>query len=81
MEQNRAIMPEVDGLEATRAIRRTSSSRARPWIVAVTANVTPEDRLRCFDAGMNDYLAKPVSLEKLVDALRRISASPASRTS
>ncbi|CAN5819869.1 hypothetical protein BH09VER1_BH09VER1_46970 [soil metagenome] len=55
-------MPVMDGLEATRNIRAMEQSRSlRPaYISALTANILPEDQQRCFDAGMNAYLNKPV---------------------
>ncbi|MCI5218759.1 MAG: response regulator, partial [Candidatus Electrothrix sp. LOE2] len=52
-------MPIMDGLEATRRIREEIASERQPWIVAITANVAAEDRQRCTDAGMNDFLEKP----------------------
>ena len=64
-------MPLMDGLEATRAIRSGESTAARTPIIALTANAMPEDQRRCLDAGMDDYLAKPISLLDLHDALLR----------
>jgi CheY-like chemotaxis protein len=64
-------MPEMDGLEATRQIRRRWPSDAQPYIIAMTANVMKEDQEACFEAGMDDYLSKPIRVEELVGALRR----------
>jgi len=62
-------MPEMDGLEATRQIREQLGEE--PWIVALTANAFTEDRQRCLQAGMNDYLSKPLRKDELESALRR----------
>jgi len=51
-------MPRMDGLEATRRIRSKAGHRNLP-IIAMTANASTDDRLRCLDAGMNDHLPKP----------------------
>ena len=64
-------MPEMDGLEATRLIRGTSAGFHQPRIVAMTANVTLDDRKACLEAGMDDYLAKPIRIEDLVAALNK----------
>ncbi|MBY0431050.1 MAG: response regulator, partial [Rhodospirillales bacterium] len=64
-------MPEMDGIEATRTIRAMDGEAARVPIVALTANALRGDAERCFEAGMNDYLAKPVSPEALLGALAR----------
>jgi two-component system, sensor histidine kinase len=53
-------MPEMDGLEATRAIRKLSELGARVPIVAITANATDEDRRKCLEAGMDDVVVKPI---------------------
>ena len=64
-------MPELDGLDATRAIRAECHQDNQPFIVALTANAMPGDRERCLDAGMNDYLTKPVKLEDLLGIIQR----------
>jgi PAS domain S-box-containing protein len=65
-------MPEVDGFEATQLIRalEAGSGRRTP-IVALSANVLPEDRQRCLDAGMDAHLSKPTSLQQLGSAVRQ----------
>jgi PAS domain S-box-containing protein len=63
-------MPEMDGLEATRQIRRRWTT-GRPRIVAMTANAMQGDRDRCLEAGMDDYISKPIHVAELVSALSR----------
>jgi CheY-like chemotaxis protein len=66
-------MPEMDGLEAARQIRAGEVSGGhRPWIIALTANAMEGDRERCLQAGMDDYLGKPIKSEDLVAALERV---------
>jgi signal transduction histidine kinase/HPt (histidine-containing phosphotransfer) domain-containing protein/ActR/RegA family two-component response regulator len=63
-------MPVMDGLQATRAIR-AEPRHARLPIIAMTASVMSGDRDRCLDAGMNDHISKPVSVEQLLVTLAR----------
>jgi len=64
-------MPEMNGYEATKAIRAEARERNRPHtpIIAVTAHTQKSDRMRCMDAGMDDYLAKPMSIKGLTSML------------
>ncbi len=64
-------MPEMDGLEATRRIRDEMPAEIQPRIIAMTANAMEGDRERCLDAGMDDYVSKPVQVKQLVAALRK----------
>jgi PAS domain S-box-containing protein len=64
-------MPEMDGLTATREIRKNLT--IQPQIVAMTANVLAEDYQACLDAGMNDYISKPVKIKEIIRVLYSIS--------
>ncbi len=66
-------MPEMDGLEATRRIHQRWSKEQRPRIIAVTANAMAGERELCFEAGMDDYIAKPIRIKELTGALDRTS--------
>ncbi|HYD64256.1 response regulator [Azospirillum sp.] len=64
-------MPEMDGLEATRAIRALPGERGRVPVVAITANAMRGDDLTCLAAGMDDYLSKPIHSEQLLATVQR----------
>jgi CheY-like chemotaxis protein len=65
-------MPEMDGLEVARRIaERWPERRDRPWIIAITANAMQGDREACLDAGMDDYISKPIDPAELASALER----------
>ena len=69
-------MPEMDGLEATRRIRRlTLAGDASPWVIALTANAMEDDQQNCEKAGMDDYLSKPFKKEDLEAVLHRARAA------
>jgi signal transduction histidine kinase/CheY-like chemotaxis protein len=71
-------MPEMDGYAATRAIRawEAQTGRARLNIIALTADAFPEDRQRCIEAGMDDFLAKPISITALESVCMRFLRTP-----
>jgi CheY-like chemotaxis protein len=66
-------MPEMDGLEATRQIVARWPESKRPAIIAMTANAMQGDRELTIEAGMDDYVAKPVRVDELVGALSRVT--------
>lgn len=63
------LMPEMDGLQATKIIRETMD--VQPQIIAMTANAFPEDRITCLEAGMDDYISKPIRIEILIEMLKQ----------
>jgi PAS domain S-box-containing protein len=69
-------MPEMDGYEATSEIRRLKTARRRIPIVAMTANALEGDRQRCIDAGMDDYITKPVKVQELNRVLEAFLDDP-----
>ncbi len=75
-------MPILDGYQTTQAIRRREAAESleRQTIIALTANAMPDDRERCLDAGMDDYLAKPFTVERLRSTLEHWSDQKLRRT-
>lgn len=64
-------MPEMNGLDTTRYIRSVFPAETQPYIIAITANATVQDRQECLAAGMNDHLPKPFRIDELVKALKQ----------
>ena len=68
-------MPEMDGITATRVIRKLHPKRG-PKIIAITAYALEGDKEKCLEAGMDDYISKPVKMEKLVEILKGAAIKP-----
>lgn len=64
-------MPVLDGLETTKRIRNLNLDSGQPTIIAMTANAMEEDRDKCIDAGMNDYLSKPVKRDEIIEKIEK----------
>ena len=64
-------MPIMDGFEATRRIRERETGRSRQLIIAMTANTHADDRQRCLNAGMDDFIPKPILIGQFTEILRR----------
>jgi PAS domain S-box-containing protein len=71
-------LPDMDGIETTRRIRAREQTDGAPrqCIIALTGNVGAEDRRRCLDAGMDDFLGKPLKRDELLAALARVAPRP-----
>jgi PAS domain S-box-containing protein len=65
-------MPEMDGIEATKRIRKSWQEIQQPYIIAMTAHAMEGDQEWCLSAGMNDYIRKPVRLKDLMEKLDRV---------
>ncbi len=72
-------MPVVDGFEATRILRASHLNERHSPVIAVTANAMSGDQQRCLDAGMNDYLSKPISLEQIRQVVQKWLPADAGR--
>jgi CheY-like chemotaxis protein len=69
-------MPDMDGIEATKRIREMESGNRTP-IFAVTSNMFKEQKMKCIDAGMDDYIVKPIHAKALVDRINHYFSSSA----
>jgi CheY-like chemotaxis protein len=69
-------MPEMDGLEATKRIRADFPDEKQPFIIALTAHALPSDRQLCLEAGMDEYLSKPVEAARLLRWIERLRRLP-----
>lgn len=67
------MMPIMDGFEATQKIRELTQNKEKPWIIAVTAKVFWEDKLKAKECGINDFLSKPLTIEVLYEALKKVT--------
>jgi len=67
-------MPNMDGITATKTIIE-QQPESHPYIVAMTANVLPEDRQRCFDAGMQDFVGKPINVDHIIKSIEQYAES------
>lgn len=71
-------MPEMDGLEVARWICQSGQLHYRPYLITITANVTPDERQKCFRAGMDACLSKPIRLQALDQVLSQCKPLPRS---
>ncbi len=70
-------MPEMDGLEATAAFRQSEETKGGHIpIIAMTAHVVKGDRERCLEAGMDEYVSKPIDSDKLFEAIEKLTDAP-----
>ena len=73
------VMPRMDGIATTQEIRRRFPASEMPKIIAFTAYVHPDVRKKCLEAGMTDYISKPVSLNELEAILVKYPVEPTQR--
>ena len=66
-------MPEMDGVDATRSIRKLEPATQHPFIIAMTANAMEGDRERYLQAGMDGYISKPLRIKELLSGLQAAS--------
>jgi CheY-like chemotaxis protein len=66
------MMPDMDGYEAMKIIRRTEAIKDTA-IIAVTAQAMPEDREKCLEAGADDYVTKPIDVDQLLNVIENLS--------
>lgn len=71
-------MPEMDGYQATRAIRSMNNEKSKMRIMAMTANATPEEISKCFESGVNDYISKPFVPDELFQKMEEQVAAKGS---
>ena len=69
------VMPEMDGMTLTRAVRQLPRPLCHLPVIALTANANPVDRQRCLDAGMNEVLYKPMDPERMVETVSQVMAA------
>ena len=68
-------MPRLDGFQATRAIREQERGGRMP-IIAMTAHAMKEDQQRCIDAGMDDYISKPIDFRECLEKIKGLQSAP-----
>ena len=73
------VMPKMDGIAATKEIRRIFPATEQPKIIAFTAYDHLDVRKKCIEAGMDDYISKPVKLDELQPILMKYSGEPVRR--
>jgi CheY-like chemotaxis protein len=69
-------MPDMDGLEATRTIRATEPKDSHIAIYALTAHTSPADREKCFAAGMDGFMSKPIEIDDVLKIVNRVASEP-----